>query len=140
MNSVILIGRLAKDPDLKFTTNQKAVCKLVVAVNRMGEGADFLPVTVFGKQAENVSNYLGKGSQVGIEGRIQTGSYTNNEGRKIYTTDVLASRVEFLGVRKGKASEPKADDFPAAAPADDLPDRNEFEGYQESFESLPWNN
>lgn len=140
MNNVILIGRLARDPELRFTTNQKAVCRTVVAVNRMSEGADFIPVTIFGKQAENVNNYLKKGAQVGIEGRIQTGSYTNKDGQKVYTTDVMAHRVEFLGGKR--EAEPKKEEYPApvpAQPANDIPSGADYSAFQESFEELPWN-
>ena len=107
MNSVILIGRLARDPELSYTPNtQTAVCRMTVAVDkprRQGEdqGADFIRITVWGKQAETCDRYLSKGRQVAILGRIQTGSYKNREGVTVYTTDVVADRVEFLGSGNG---------------------------------------
>ena len=112
MNSVILIGRLARDPELSYTPNtQTAVCRMTVAVDkprRQGEdqGADFIRVTVWDRQGENCDRYLSKGSQVAVRGRIETGSYTNREGQKVYTTEVVADRfngVEFLG-SKGSGS------------------------------------
>ena len=107
MNSVILIGRLARDPELSYTPNtQSAVCRFTIAVDRprrQGEdqGADFIRVTVWGRQAETCDRYLSKGRQVAVMGRIQTGSYKNREGVTVYTTDVVADRVEFLGSGNG---------------------------------------
>lgn len=111
MNSVILIGRLVKDPELGYTPSQTAVCKFTLAVDRprrQGEdaGADFIKITVWDKQGENCNRYLKKGSQCAVKGRIQTGSYKGRNGETVYTTDVVADTyngVEFLG---GK-SEPK---------------------------------
>ena len=102
MNTVFLIGRLARDPELSGSTT--AVCKMTLAVDRpakQGEErkADFIRVTTFGRQAETCSRYLAKGRQAAVQGRIQTGSYQNKDGQTVYTTDVIADRVEFLGSR-----------------------------------------
>lgn len=102
MNSVILIGRLTRDPEVRYVPeSQLAVASFTVAIDRppRKDGAkqtDFPRVTVFGKQAENCERYLTKGRLVGVQGRLQTGSYTNKEGQTVYTTDVVADRVEFL--------------------------------------------
>ncbi|MBR0127036.1 MAG: single-stranded DNA-binding protein [Firmicutes bacterium] len=101
MNSVVLVGNLTRDPELRYSTgaNQTAICRFGIAVNDgYGENqrTSFINIVVFGKQAENCDRYLAKGRKVAIEGRIQTGSYENKEGQKVYTTDVVASRVEFL--------------------------------------------
>jgi single-stranded DNA-binding protein 3 len=102
MNSVVLIGRLTRDPELRYTAgSQMAVASFTVAIDRPvragGEKqTDFPRVTVFGKQAENCEKFLAKGRLVGVQGRIQTGSYTNKDGVTVYTTDVVADRVEFL--------------------------------------------
>jgi single-strand DNA-binding protein len=107
MNSVVLIGRLARDPELSYTPNtQTAVCRFTLAVDRprrQGEdqGADFLRITVFGRQAETCVRYLSKGRQAAVHGRIETGSYKNREGVTVYTTDIIADRVEFLGGGNG---------------------------------------
>ena len=107
MNSVVLIGRLTRDPELSYTPNtQSAVTRFTLAVDRprrQGEdqGADFIRITVWGKQAETCDRYLSKGRQVAVLGRIQTGSYKNREGVTVYTTDVVADRVEFLGGGNG---------------------------------------
>ncbi len=102
MNKVFLIGRLSRDPELRHTTSGMAVCQINVAISRRtGAGrdpeTDFINVVVWDKQAENVSKYLAKGRQVAVEGRIQTRSYDNNEGKKTYVTEVVATNVEFLG-------------------------------------------
>ena len=112
MNSVILIGRLTRDPELRYTSgSQMAVTNFSIAVDRptrQGEErkADFPRITVFGKQAENCEKFLAKGRMVAIQGRIQTGSYQDKDGKTIYTTDVVADRVEFLewGDRKDSGS------------------------------------
>ena len=106
MNQVNLIGNLTRDPETRYSTgqNQTAVCRFTIAVNdrrrnQNGEWEDnpsFIPIVVFGKKAENCDKYLVKGSKVAVNGKIQTGSYTNKEGQKVYTTEVIASEVEFL--------------------------------------------
>lgn len=110
MNSVNLIGHLTRDPELRYTQSNQTVCTFTLAVDKglsrdkreesesVGKPtADFPRIMVWGKQAENVSRYLSKGSQCGVIGRIQTGSYQDKEtGKTVYTTDVIADRVEFL--------------------------------------------
>lgn len=113
MNNVVLIGRLTRDPEIRYTAGtQMAVATFTVAIDRpVKAGAekqtDFPRVTVFGKQAENCERFLAKGRLVGVQGRIQTGSYTNKEGQTVYTTDVVADRVEFLewGERQQQGSQ-----------------------------------
>ena len=99
MNSVILIGRLTHDPELSYTAGQKVVCKFTLAVDRVKDGADFIRIITWDKQAENCSKYLSKGRQAAVRGRIQTGSYDDRNGNKVYTTDVVADNVEFIGER-----------------------------------------
>lgn len=105
MNTVNLIGRLTADPEERRTQSDLAITTFTLAIDRpprQGEErqADFIRITVFGKQAENCTKYLSKGQKTAVEGRIQTGSYTNKDGQKVYTTDVVANRVEFLGSPK----------------------------------------
>ena len=134
MNKVILIGRLTKDPDLKYTAgNQTPIARFTLAVDRFSkkEGqpdADFIPIVVFGKAAENVGKYMKKGRLVAVSGRIQTGSYTDQEGKKRYTTDVIADEVKFLD--RGNNSESSSggdfgggytEDFHPVDENDDLP-------------------
>ena len=109
MNSVVLIGRLTRDPEVRYTAGtQMAVCTFTVAIDRPvragGEKqTDFPRVTVFGKQAENCERFLAKGRLVGVQGRIQTGSYTNKEGQKVYTTDVVVENQEFAESKSASA-------------------------------------
>lgn len=108
MNKIILIGRLTRDVEMHNSENNKAVARYTLAVNRPfrknGEQqADFLPCIAFGKTAELAGQYLSKGMRVAIEGRVQTGSYTNQEGQKVYTTDVVTERLEFLEQRADKS-------------------------------------
>lgn len=103
MNKVFLIGRLTRDPELRYTGNNTPVATFSLAVNRpftsqSGEReADFINIVVWRKQAENVKNYLNQGSQVAVEGRIQVRNYDDNNGQKRYVTEVIADNVEFLG-------------------------------------------
>lgn len=105
MNIVTIIGRLTRDADIRQITNGK-MAAFTVAVDRNTKdgGADFIRVIAFGKTAEIVEKYTGKGKQVGVSGRIQTGEY-EKDGHKVKTTDVVADRVELLG---GKNSEDQA--------------------------------
>lgn len=122
MNNVTLIGRLTKDPEARHTTDM-VIAKFTVAVDRFGKEkqADFIPVTVFGKQAENCEKYLVKGRKVAIQGRIQTGSYENKEGKRVYTTDVVANTVEFVEWGdKGKETDDIPEGF-AQVPDSEIP-------------------
>lgn len=100
MNRVDLIGRLTRDPELRQSQSGNFVCKFTVAITRFNpngeDGTDFIGCTAFSKQAENLKKYVFKGNLIGIEGSIQTGSYDDKDGKKVYTTDVIVSRFEFL--------------------------------------------
>jgi single-strand DNA-binding protein len=105
MNLVILTGNLARDPEKSVANSGMSIVRFTIAVNKFrksadGNDADFIRITTFDKQADLVMQYLKKGSKVGVEGRIQTGSY-EKDGKTVYTTDVIANRVEFLD-RKGE--------------------------------------
>ena len=131
MNSVVLIGRLTSDPEVRYAAEtQMAIAKFSIAIDRYQAAGkekqtDFPRITVFGKQAENCEKYLVKGRLVAVQGRLQTGSYKNKDGATVYTTDVVADRVEFLewGDRQGAAAKP-ASDIPEGFQAledDDVP-------------------
>src|SRR5574344_1751966 len=102
MNRFCLIGRLTAKPELRTTSNNLATTRFTLAVNRnfsnsQGEReADFITIVAWRKQAENICQYLDKGSQVSVEGRIQTGSFDDKDGNKRYTTEVIADQVNFL--------------------------------------------
>lgn len=109
INRVVLVGRLTKDPALRYTPNGIASCRFIVAVNRIFKGpngeqeSDFIGCQAWRKQAENLANFMKKGSLIGLEGRIQTGSYEGQDGKRIYTTDVVADSIQFLEPRNNTA-------------------------------------
>ena len=135
LNKVALVGRLTKDPEIRYISdNQTAVAKFTLAVDRTfkREGqpsADFIPIIVFGKSAENAAKYIGKGRMVAVSGRIQTRSWDNQEGKRQYTTEVIADEVDYLDKPKegGQASGGGTGegsgygDFHPADDEDDLP-------------------
>ena len=137
MNKIMLIGRLTRDVEMRYSSNNNntAVARYTLAVNRQykreGEQeADFLRCIAFGKTAELAERYLAKGMKVAVEGRIQTGSYTNREGQKVYTTDIVVERQEFLEKRTGTS--PAAPDTPY--------DENSFMDIPDGIdEELPFN-
>ena len=109
MNNVVLVGRLTRDPELRTTPNGIATCQISLAVNGLpnqnGERTtDFINVQVWRRQAENVSKYCTKGSQVGVVGRIHTRSYDANDGTKRYVTEVVADNITFLGSKSGNST------------------------------------
>ena len=118
MNQVNLIGRLARDTELKYTQTGKAVASFTVAVNK-GFGkdseADFINCVAWEKTAENLANYTAKGSQVGISGRLQVRSYDSKEGKKVYVTEVVANFIEFIGTKSDQGQKPKQE-----SPVDDF--------------------
>jgi single-strand DNA-binding protein len=119
MNKVVLIGRLTKDPDLRYTSGGIAVTRFTLAVDRGFKGqdgekqADFIPITVWRTQAENCAKYLQKGRLVAVTGRIQTGSY-EKDGQRHYTTEVVADEVRFL--EWGNKQVQEQGDIPGFAP------------------------
>lgn len=140
MNKVILMGRLTRDPDVRYSgaDNQTAVARYTIAVDRRykqgGEQtADFISCVAFGKTAEFAEKYLKQGTKLVIEGRIQTGSYTNKEGQKVYTTDVVVENSEF--------AESKASSNSAINSGEPRPDADGFvyvpDGVED--EGLPFN-
>lgn len=106
MNKVILMGRLTREPELRFTTSNTAVCQFSIAVDRKfkSEGqptADFIPVVAWRKTAEFVSKYFTKGSRIAVVGQIQTRNYDDKDGKKVYVTEVIADEVEFCESKRG---------------------------------------
>ena len=121
MNKVLLIGRLTKDPNVTYTQGQEpmAIARYNLAVDRAikkdrEQTADFISCVAFGKNGEFAEKYLHKGTKIAIDGRIQTGSYTDKEGRKVYTTDIVVEHHEFCESRNASGasgSAPDADGF-----------------------------
>lgn len=141
MNKVILIGRLTRDVELGYCTNDSntAFARYTLAIDRPHkrdgqQETDFIRCLMFGRTAELADRYLAKGMKVAVEGRIQTGSYTNREGQMVYTTDVLVERQEFLQRKKSSNSQPDPGSDAAENSGDgfmDIPDGIE--------EELPFN-
>lgn len=118
MNKVILMGRLTKDPDVRYSQgeNSMAIARFSLAVDRRGkqegQNADFIGCVAFGRSGEFAEKYLHKGTKVVLAGRIQTGSYTNKDNQKVYTTDIVAEEIEFAeskGSNNNDVPQPMAD-------------------------------
>ena len=109
MNNIILIGRLTKDPDLRYTQAGKAVCSFTLAVDRPYSGdkkeTDFINIVVWNKVGENCAQYLSKGRKVAVQGRLQIRNYEDDKGYKKYITEVVANSVEFLEFGNKQQSE-----------------------------------
>ena len=153
MNKVILMGRLTRDPDVRYSAgeNSTAVARYTLAVDRRfrrdGDSAtaDFIGCVAFGRQAEFAEKYLRQGTKIAITGRIQTGSYTNREGQKVYTTDVVVEEQEFAdsknaGGNNGGYSAPQHNNPAPSANTSDLGSADGFMNIPDGIdEELPFN-
>ena len=128
MNKVILVGRLTRDPDVRYSSGDSAmaIARYTLAVDRRGRRdsagsdqptADFISITAFGRDGEFAEKYLRKGSRILVEGHIQTGSYTNKEGQKVYTTEVIVENHEFVDSKSSPASAGGSESFAPASSA-----------------------
>lgn len=137
MNQVIIIGRITKDIECRYTPGGMAVAKFNIAIDRgkdkdgKDRGADFPTVTVFGRTAENLEKFSGKGLRIAVIGRITTGSY-EKDGHTVYTTEVTADRIEFIDW-KGKSDAERAAAAPLAADQEGVP-----QGFAAIDESIPF--
>lgn len=106
MNNVSLVGRLTRNPEIKATNSGSSYARFSIAVDRRGKdaGTDFINIVAFGKTSEFIERYFRKGQRIGINGRIQTGSYEGKDGKKVYTFDVIAENVEFVESKSASAS------------------------------------
>lgn len=136
MNNVQLVGRLTRDPEVRYSDGGSTVARFTLAVDRRfhkegQQDADFISCVAFGKTAEFIEKYFSKGMRMGLIGRIQTGSYTNQEGQKIYTTDICTDNVEFVE-SKGSSDSNQGSYRPEPSSAGDgfmnIPDNVEDEG------------
>ena len=111
LNNVVLVGRMTKDPELRYTPNNQAVATFSLAVNRNFKGqngereADFINCVIWRQQAENLANWVKKGALIGITGRIQTRSYENQQGQRVYVTEVVAENFQVLEKRDNTANQ-----------------------------------
>lgn len=132
MNKWLGIGRLTRDPEVRYSQGEKPLCiaRYTLACDRISkkEGqptADFISCVAMGSQGEFVEKYLSKGMKIAVEGRIQTGNYTDKDGKKVYTTDVYVERHEFVESRNNQQNEPAPqndNDADGFIPIDDIPD------------------
>lgn len=141
LNRVVLVGRLTKDPEYRVTPSGVAIASFTLAVNRtftnaQGERqADFINCIVFRKQADNVNTYLHKGSLAGVDGRLQSRSYDNQEGRRVFVTEVVCESVQFLEPKNSRNGGDHYDDYPQAQKTNDYAERE-----KKAQETMPTNN
>ena len=142
MNNVVLMGRLTRDPDVRYSTqgdSQMAVARFTLAVDRRfkrdgnEQSADFISCVAFGKTGEFIEKYVTKGTKLTLSGRIQTGSYTNKDGQKVFTTDVVCENVEFAESKAASAN----NDFSNFAPADPRPSQDSQASGSDGFLDIP---
>ena len=123
MNKAFLIGRLTRDPELRYSSSNAAIANFSIAIDRQytnNQGqreTDFINIVAFQKQAENIKKYVGKGSLVAVDGRIQTRNYEDKDGKRVYVTEVVADRVQFLDSRNSSNSQ-NVNDNNDVSPAD----------------------
>ena len=145
MNKVNLMGRLTRDPEVRYSTssdgNQMAIARFSLAVDRRfasrnggdEQTADFIPCIGFGRTGEFVEKYLKKGTKIVLTGRIQTGSYTNKDGQKVYTTDIVAEDIEFAESKTASSGGGSA----PAAPANPAPQSAPYPAPADGFMAIP---
>ena len=152
MNKVILMGRLTRDPDVRYSNgeNVTAVARFTLAVDRRvkreetEQNADFISCVSFGKPAEFVEKYLHQGTKIVVTGRIQTGSYTNKDGQRVYTTDVVVEEQEFAESKSAAASNGGDSSYAAYTPSRPEPSQAAGDGFMAipdgvDDEGLPFN-
>ncbi len=138
MNKTFLIGRLTRDPELKYSSNNAAIVNFAIAIDRQytnqqgKKETDFINIVAFQKQAENIKKYVFKGSLVAVDGRIQTRNYEDKDGKKVYVTEVVADRVQFLD-SKGSALNNNDNVTPADFDKKEMDTVNVSEDIYESF-------
>lgn len=141
LNRVVLVGRLTRDPEMRFTQSQRAVCSFNLAVNRTFTSAngeretDFVNIVSWGRTAENVSKYMSKGSLVAVDGRIQTRNYENDRGERVYVTEVVAESVTFLESKGAQQNRPMNDfnNNSYSAPKQQQRETNSFDSNKDPF-------
>lgn len=110
MQKTFVVGRTTRDPEVRYTTGEKAqaVARFNIAVDRAyGDGTDFIPCVAFGKRAETIEKYVKQGTKLVIDGHLQSGNYTNKDGVKVYTLDLIVDNFEFAEKKQANESEPK---------------------------------
>ncbi|WP_173918118.1 single-stranded DNA-binding protein [Halobacillus sp. Marseille-Q1614] len=132
LNRVVLVGRLTRDPDLRYTPNGVAVANFTIAVNRPfssnsgDRDADFINCVVWRRAAENLANFMSKGSLVGVDGRLQSRSFDNQEGKRVFVTEVVADSVQFLESKGGSSQGGGGQQGSGFQPNQNQPSNNNF--------------
>ena len=147
MNKAFLIGRLTRDPELRYSSSNTAVVNFTIAIDRQYTNkdgqreTDFIRVVAYNKQAENIKKFITKGSLVAVDGRFQTGSYDDKDGKRVYTTDIVADRVQFLDSKNSRpevqndvTSEVSPADFQTEAPKETNVSDDVFADFGSSIE------
>ncbi|WP_100011684.1 single-stranded DNA-binding protein [Lentibacillus sediminis] len=138
LNRVVLVGRLTKDPDLRYTASGVAVANFTVAVdrpfsNQQGEReADFIRCVVWRRPAENLANYMKKGSMIGVDGRVQTRNFEGQDGKMVFMTEIVADSVQFLESRGRSEQRGQQQGAPAAAGAGYQQNQNQFQNQNQN--------
>lgn len=136
INRIVLVGRLTKDPELKYTQSGVAICRFTLAVNRTFKSADgeqqadFPNIVTFRKTAENTANFLKKGSLAGIEGRIQTSSFDGQDGKRVFMTEVVADSVQFLEPKSARPEQPDSHHSGQVSSGTNTQQSNQSGGYE----------
>jgi len=139
MNKTFLIGRLTKDPELRYSSNNAAIVNFTIAIDRQytnqqgKKETDFINIVAFQKQAENIKKYVFKGSLVAVDGRIQTRNYDDKDGKKVYVTEVVADRVQFLDSKNSQSGGNNVELTPADFDKKDMDTVNVSDDIYESF-------
>lgn len=139
MNKTFLIGRLTKDPELRYSNNNAAIVNFTIAIDRQytnqqgKKETDFINIVAFQKQAENIKKYVFKGSLVAVDGRIQTRNYDDKDGKKVYVTEVVADRVQFLDSKNSQSGGNNVELTPADFDKKDMDTVNVSDDIYESF-------
>lgn len=139
MNKTFLIGRLTKDPELRYSNNNAAIVNFTIAIDRQytnqqgKKETDFINIVAFQKQAENIKKYVFKGSLVAVDGRIQTRNYDDKDGKKVYVTEVVADRVQFLDSKNSQSGGNNVELTPADFDNKDMDTVNVSDDIYESF-------
>lgn len=146
INRVVLVGRLTRDPDLRYTASGVAVANFTIAVNRpfsnqQGEReADFVNCVIWRKPAENLANYMSKGSLIGVEGRIQTRSYDGQDGKRVYVTEVAADSVQFLESKGSNRQASSSGDGQGSGNYQSNENQNQNQNQNQNNQSMPSQN
>lgn len=139
MNKTFLIGRLTKDPELRYSNNNAAIVNFTIAIDRQytnqqgKKETDFINIVAFQKQAENIKKYVFKGSLVAVDGRIQTRNYDDKDGKKVYVTEVVADRVQFLDSKNSQSGGNNIELTPADFDKKEMDTVNVSDDIYESF-------